>query len=60
MGDYPHKISTPVICLRIADCIFDGFVKSLPMTLCHSERSEESNHIKIFQILHEVYPVPKI
>jgi hypothetical protein len=30
------------------------------MALCHSERSEESNHINIFQILHGVYPEHKI
>ena len=30
------------------------------MALCHSEQSEESNHINVFQILHGVYPEPKI
>jgi hypothetical protein len=34
--------------------ISNGFVKSLQTALCHSERSEESNHINIFQILHYV------
>ena len=34
----------------------DGFAKSRSAALCHSERSEESEQIKAFQILHGVYP----
>jgi hypothetical protein len=30
------------------------------MTICHSEQSEESRQINVFQILHGVYPEPKI
>jgi len=44
--------------------IFDGFVKSLQLALCHSDpvfnTGEESNHINAFQILHGVYPELKI
>jgi hypothetical protein len=29
------------------------------MALCHSEQSEESNHINVSQILHGVYPESK-
>jgi len=34
--------------------MIDGLVKSHQSASCHSERSEESNHIKPFQILHFV------
>jgi hypothetical protein len=30
------------------------------MIICHSEQSEESRQISIFQILHGVYPEPKV
>ena len=33
---------------------FDEFVKSGQRAACHSERSEESNHINVIQILHFV------